>query len=83
MQSIVLTTTQASVPAVTIPAEAHAVTWRRVKGENVWHYRFHGSWRGATIVHSNNGKAYDAVNYAEWGVHRISDQDRKAGLWLW
>jgi hypothetical protein len=66
-----------------IPAEAVAVTWQRVRGEQVWQYRMHQTVLGAKRQHGKNNRAYDRATYSEWGWKDITDVDRERGLWLW
>jgi hypothetical protein len=76
-------TTQVLVKPEHIPAEAVAVTWQRVAGEQVWHYRMHRTVLGAKRQHGKDGRAYDRETYLEWGWKTISDVDRDSGFLLW
>lgn len=84
MSALILTTTdQVRVAPQHIPAEAEAVSWQRVRGENVWQYRMHRTVLGAKRQYGKNVRAYDSGNYAEQGWKIIDDAERSAGLWLW
>jgi hypothetical protein len=81
--SPVIATDRVRVAPQEIWHDAVAVSWRRVKGEDVWHYRFHRTERAAKIAHGKNSRAYDRDTYTEWGWKTIDEISRKAGLWLW
>lgn len=78
-----IVTDKVRVRAEDIPDYAVAVTWQRVKDENVWKYRFHSTVRSAKLRHAANGRAYDDVAYSEHGWKLIDDADQKTGVWLW
>lgn len=83
MDTILFRTGSCRVPAETIPADRGFVTWRRVKDQPIWQYRYHETRLAAVREFGRNERAYDAVNFAEHGWKIISDTDRTAGLWLW